>query len=410
MEPVAIEVVQPPSAVVAVSRTSGPTTPVLGDRSAWRDASLAWIAQHLVYLVVSYLALTLLRANAANASPVTWSAFISPLLSWDAGFYVHIAQQGYSSPVYVAYYPLFALLERMLAPLFGGSALYAGLAISNVCGLGGFGLVRVLAEREYGRPVARRALLYLALFPSSFFLAAAYPESLFLLLSAGVLLALQKRNWLVAGLLAVLATLTRPFGVLLALPILVTLVQQVRTRLPERHPWRLVLPSLAVIAPFAALGAFWLYLYRQFGTVQVVTGAEQYTYWKRELTWPWVGIARAVHAAFEKGLHPNYFQSHALVDLAFTLALIALTVVCTRRLRALYSGYAWAVLAMVLITPSHNWYALGSNMRFMLADIPLFLVLARLGERPGVDRTVLVIFGGVLSILIAVYVLGGWVA
>jgi hypothetical protein len=95
---------------------------------------LAWTVHHLVYLVVSYLALTPLRATAATASPVAWSAFVSPFLSWDAGLYVHSAQQGYGSSDYVAYYPLFAILERLLAPPLGGSALYAGLAMGASSG------------------------------------------------------------------------------------------------------------------------------------------------------------------------------------------------------------------------------------------------------------------------------------
>lgn len=409
MEPAVRGDVRPPTELPRATSTPKPVA--LGDRTAWRDGALAWLAQHVLYLVVAYLAVTLLRPNAATATaPISWSALFSPLTGWDAAFYAHIARQGYTSWDLAAYYPLFAVVERVAAPLFGGSALVAGVVLANVCELGTFGLVRVLAERELGRAAAQRTLLYLALFPSAFFLAAAYPESLFLLLTVGVFLAFRSNHWVLAGVLAALATLARPFGVLLAIPLLVALVLQVRGGQIERRVRGFVAPVVAIISPFVALLAYWVFLYRQFGTIVVITQSEQFNYWKREVTWPWVGLARAANAVLVRGLLPSYFQAHALLDIGFTLVLIGLTIVGTRRVSAPYAAYAWVVTAFILITPSHNWYALGSNMRFMLADLPLFLVLGRLGERPAYDRAILVLSGALFALLAAIFVLGGWVA
>src|SRR5262249_28554784 len=68
--------------------------------------------------------------------------------------------------------------------------------------------------------VARRVLWIYLLFPSAFFLSGAYSESLLLMLTAGSVLMVRRRRWLLAGALAGFATLSRPIGVVAVVPIL----------------------------------------------------------------------------------------------------------------------------------------------------------------------------------------------
>lgn len=97
----------------------------------------------------------------------------------------------------------------------GVSTSVAGLIIANAAALGAFGLLRALVEREESAAVARRSLLYLAVFPTAFFLLAAYAESLFLLWSVACFLALRRqRNALIIGAsLTMLALLTVIFAI-----------------------------------------------------------------------------------------------------------------------------------------------------------------------------------------------------
>src|SRR5918998_1475555 len=77
-----------------------------------------------------------------------------------------------------------------------------------------------IAEEHWDSGVARGAVLALALFPTAFFLNAAYTESLFLALSAGSLWAARvRRDLLLACALAGLATATRNVGVFLLVPL-----------------------------------------------------------------------------------------------------------------------------------------------------------------------------------------------
>lgn len=75
-----------------------------------------------------------------------------------------------------------------------------------------------------------------------------------------------------------------------------------------------------------------------------------------------------------------------------------------------YVIYAWATLAVVLATPSHHWYALASNMRFMLVVFPLFMLLGTWGQRQWVDRLILICSIPLLTIFIITFLSTGWVA
>jgi hypothetical protein len=123
-----------------------------------------------------------------------------------------------------------------------------------------------------------------------------------------------------------------------------------------------------------------------------------------------LGFARAAKALVDYGPNPSFFQVHILLDAAFTLAFIALTVLTWRRLPLSYVLYAWAMLALVMCTPAHNWYALLSNMRYMLVAFPLFVLLGRWGARREVDTAVLLICLPLLTLLTAAFLLGSWVA
>jgi Gpi18-like mannosyltransferase len=157
------------------------------------------------------------------------------------------------------------MLEHVLAPLTGGNAALAGLVIANVACFAAFVVVRVLAEREYGLAVARCSLVYLAVFPTAFFLAAPYTEALLLLFAAGSFLALRQGEWLVAGLLAALATLARVQGILLILPLVFEAVRRARAAgtWPGWHERGALLAAISL--PLAALAAFTVYLHARFG-------------------------------------------------------------------------------------------------------------------------------------------------
>jgi hypothetical protein len=393
--------------VVATARAWPVAAPALLDRSSWRDAALAWLCQRALLLGVTLLGWAFpLAPSAGHRSP--WDVLLPWATLFDGARYAVIARSGYADPQYAAFFPLYPLLERLLSILTGGDVAAVALLLANVCCFGAFGLLRVLAERELGRAAARRALLYQAIFPTSLFLAAAYSEALFLLLSLGAFLALRRGRWLAAGLLIALATLTRPVGVLLvaALTVECALRHWTARRVPDRRT--LACMAVAIALPCVALAGLSLYLAARFGTPLAMARAQAMG-WGRRLSWPWVGATDALQAV----LHDNaVHQFYAGLDLLATLGAVALLPALFRRLPLSYGSYAAATLLLVLLTPIRvaDWAALHSNTRFLLVVFPLFLLLGRWGGRRWIQRVILVASLSLLILLTLAFANGAWIA
>ena len=92
------------------------------------------------------------------------------------------------------------------------------------------------------RETARRTVLYVAVFPFAFFFTQVYTESLFLLTSVSAVTAAVVSRWGWAGFFGGLAALTRPNGILIAIPLgLLALVGRPRPGIswaaPPGSPW-----------------------------------------------------------------------------------------------------------------------------------------------------------------------------
>src|SRR5260370_36581199 len=177
---------RPARPVAAAAVGEQPVAARLFARTVWRDAALVWAGQRLLILTCIYLGATTVKIS-NTAQPLTWQQVFQHWLGWDGAQYAPIAEHGYVYAVQAAFFPLLPTLEHVLAPLTGGNAALAGLVIANVACLAFFVVVRVLAERECGRTVARRSLVDLALFPPAFFLAAPFTHAALLLFASGSL-------------------------------------------------------------------------------------------------------------------------------------------------------------------------------------------------------------------------------
>jgi len=155
---------------------------------------------------------------------VSW--LVGVLTTWDGQWYFQIARHGYPTDVpqnvtfdmpeaRTAFFPLYPLLVRCLDAVLPGGDVLAGLALNVVLGAGAIYLIGLLARDLFNERVAYRAMLFAAVFPGSFVLSFSYAEALLLVLAAGCLLCLQRRQWWLAGALAALGTATRPNGVAL---------------------------------------------------------------------------------------------------------------------------------------------------------------------------------------------------
>jgi hypothetical protein len=338
---------------------------------------------------------------------------------WDSVWFLRIAEHGYgaASGAAAAFYPLYPLTLAGAGRALGGHYVLAGVLVSLAAALASFVLLYRLAEERLGADGARRAVLYLAVFPMSLFLQAVYSESLFLMLALGAFLLAERRRWLEAGVVTGLAVLTRVAGVAL-LPALALMAW----RRPER---RRALASLCV-AP-ALFASYPLYLGLARGDAFAFANAQGF--WNRQLSpaGPLGGIWDGTRAAWAgvqqlaSGSHTHVYWTPvqdtdpmraAAVNLeafAFLVLLVGLTAVAWRRFGAPYGLFAAVSLAIPLSVPSERWPLL-SLPRFGLVLFPCFLALAAVGGRPRVHTAILVVSSLLLGVATTQWALWQWVA
>jgi Mannosyltransferase (PIG-V) len=397
-------------------------------QAAWR---VFWPTRMAVLLVAVFAALSfgpaaggLAAENAAKFdTPQLTHALADPLLSplarWDAVWYLRVAQGGYGGDqARAAFFPLYPLAVRALATALGGSPaalLAAAYAVALAAFLGALTLLHRLVSLELGRPLARPALLLLAVFPAAVYFGAPYAESLFLLLTVGAFYAARTDRWGWAGLCAALAAATRPTGVLLVLPLAILWWTSRERRLGD----------VACLA-FAPLGLVAFGLYLGLAEADALAFVHANEAWYRELSVPLAGAWDGLGAAFDGARQLAsgqrdvvYFKEAAgdpyriaatnLILFGSLVLAVAACVGVFRRLPAAYGAWVAVSLALPLSAPVRP-QPLMSLPRFVAVLFPIFMWLAVwCEERRATERVVAVSAIG-LGLFTAQFASWHWIA
>ncbi|MGH2560880.1 MAG: mannosyltransferase family protein [Thermomicrobiales bacterium] len=327
---------------------------------------------------------------------------VGPFRLWDGLWYKLIAQEGYGfRDALAAFWPLYPWSMRAVHDLFGISYDLAGYLISNISFVVALILLYRLISIDFDDVVARRTLWAIALFPTSFFFSAVYTESLFLMLAVGALLAARRGNWWVAGLVGLLAALTRSYGVLLLVPFAVLFLQQFRFNvvrwLPNAIP--AALPALGPIIFGWRLanideswGKFWA-----FKDVQEQWARRSEMPWdtlrwafsnsphgeelgvRAGADWSWIGdlFDNLGWDTLTSGVFRERVGNSDTLELLATLLFLGLAVIGLKMLPLYQSAFLIPGLVIPLFQPS-GVHILMSMPRFGLTLFPLFVVMALL--------------------------------
>ncbi len=124
----------------------------------------------------------------------------------DAGWFVHIAREGYGgNPGRPAFFPLYPLLVRVACIVTLGKRL-AGLAVSSLRPTRAPWRCSSVLRRRGESVAASRSVVLISVFPTAFVFSAVYSESLFLLLSVAAFFFARRRYWVAACVAGFLAT------------------------------------------------------------------------------------------------------------------------------------------------------------------------------------------------------------
>ena len=358
--------------------------------------------------------------------------FMNAQVAWDSEYYLSIAVGGYDDPkvqavagdygwqnqhfctpgndedcysLNYAYFPLYPLSTRALSAILNALALglspvaaatLAGVLVSLLGTLGAMIGLCCLSLPLLGEVGSLRAVFFMLVFPSGFFLGQVYTEGLFLGLTFGALACMQERKWGWAALLAALATWTRPGGAILLLPFAITWWRD--------HSWKMewqqaLLRGLAALAPALSYGVWALTpLAARFHFV------EEHYFGRGFL---------ALGQSFERW--QQAYQS------LFTAADAQTVFYYSLEFGALLLGAAGCIF-LLRKAPALAWYGLAvlgfvftsgsaqGMLRYVLALPGLFTLLAYWGRKPGFDRLWTLLSILLMGMEVLLFTFNFWVA
>ena len=164
---------------------------------------------------------------------LTWEGAFQQLQRWDAAHYIRLIEEGYQGytengqHLFLVFFPGYVWAARLLRLVIPSTAL-AGTVLSCLCYGGACCYLYRLAGEAYNSRVARDTLLYMSLFPFSFFSGLVMTEGLFLLATTGACWYAWRGKWLAFGLFGALAALTRMTGLLVIVVGVIRLLEAYR--------------------------------------------------------------------------------------------------------------------------------------------------------------------------------------
>jgi hypothetical protein len=350
-------------------------------------------------------------------------ALVNVWMRWDTAWYLKIAASGYAAnDASIAFMPLYPWLIKVAGFLLGGNLLLGAILVSNLAALIAMILFYELSLLEFNlKTNAMQSVLALLIFPTGFFLLAAYSESLFLALMLAAWLCARHKKWWAAGIMAALATLCRLQGALLS-PVLLWLylvgaadAEALKPLDQLRTVWQMLSTSaglskaktsllqpagLAVLLPGASMLIYQAWLrYADLGDIQQALVRQ----WGIRTVMPWEGLRLFLVRLFTE---PRVFIDY--LDLGVLVLMLAVCMYASFRIDPAYSLYNWLNLGLFFMrgTPPH---LLDSFSRYLLLLFPAFLVFGAIRNRR------LALAFGILSFIVQLFLVMGfldwrWVA
>jgi Gpi18-like mannosyltransferase len=327
--------------------------------------------------------------------------------NFDGVHYLRIAQDGYLAQYSQAFFPLFPVLIRLFSFLLpkipnldtniytDPAFFYSGLILSNIFFLGALLVFYKILRIDFKKDISFLSIIFILVFPTSFFFGAVYTESLFLLLAVSAIFLIRKGNFFWAAILISLSTATRVTGVLL---IPVYLMEAFKNKSRLSFVWTLITPLGIFAYMYYLKSAFNNPLY--FLTSQPIFGAGRssgeiillpqviYRYLKIFLT--------------TKILTLPFFN--AFLEFTFTLVPLVFLVAFIKKIRPSYWVFSVSALLLGTLTGTFS-----SMPRYVLISIFLFLPYLITQFRKYVKPAILV--SGILGVVLVMFFIRGyWIA
>ncbi len=317
---------------------------------------------------------------------------------WDSPHYIDIAKNGYVNQgeqrLLIVFFPLYPLLIRLSTFSLDYINLSA-LIVSNVSSIFAAVYLFKLAQFEFNDDVAKKAVLFLSIFPTAYFLSAIYTEGLFFALVIASFYYARTEKWPLAGFLSMLAALTRIAGLLLLPTLLVEYFHQKGWKLKKINP--------NILWAMLVLAGFLIYLginYQVTGDCFTFMEIER-THWSQSLD-PIQGL----QGSWSWALTAEFPQNITVGSAQIAFAAFGLIMVITgffMRFRMSYNVY---MLLTWMLSVSTGWWI--SVPRYVMAMFPMFILFSVLSKRKIVTLGAAIISVSLLCFFTVLFSLGMW--
>ena len=368
--------------------------------------------------------------------------FMNNQVAWDSEYYLSIAVAGYEDPhaphytpagitmnnppqpaqsfstsisVNYAFFPFYSVLIRIfsfplrilgLTPI--ATATLAGVMVSALGALLGMLALYDLAREKLGEEGALRAVFYLMIFPTGFFLVQVYTEGLFVGLAFTCLAMLKRKHWLAAALFGVGATLTRAVGIALIIPMMIAWIRTGEW-MDLDVEWPQIIQQRNLLRPLGrfllALTPLITFLIWKFSYLGLAFDYIESKYFGRgylslnKSVYEW---SQAFHTMLQ-GMEPQHTAYYFTEFLGFAIAIVA-CILCVK----LDPELGWFSVAVVLISWGSG-PAQGIH-RYILGAPAVFLILARWGRNTVFDRAWTLLSVLLMGALATLFAFDMWVA
>ncbi len=321
------------------------------------------------------------------------SQFLEIWNRWDSQHYLFIAENGYRSTpltnmredVFIVFLPFYPFLVKIFSFVTFGNFILAGMIVSFLGSIFASILLYRLAIENFGEKNGARAVWFLNIFPTSYFMLSGYTESVFLALSLGGYLAIYKKRVFVSSLVGFLAGLTRLNSFLL-----ITLTGRSR-KLSD------------VFYPISILGGFSVYLLLNWSLFKnpFYFLSVLYDHWYKSFSFPWVGIKNSIAYALQ---HDNFREFLVFSqEPIYLISLLILGLYILIRVRKPWGIY---IISSFLLFSSTSFIL--STPRYSLVLFPIYIILATWTNNKFLFIVFTFISGAFLLFFNTLFVMGQW--
>lgn len=374
----------------------------------WNELSRVF-AFALLFRILIYLASAIaIRIFMDDATPLTLSGFLNQWQQWDAINYIKIAELGYAKhlvdgmPIYLVFFPLYSWIIRYVNLIFHNYQVTA-MVISSICYCIGSCYLYALVKLDYGKNIAKRAVIFISIFPFAFHFGGIMTESIFFLTSVACFYYIKKHNWVAMLFWGILCSLSRMHGILLIVAAGIEMFQTYKPFAMIRKKRFKLLSNFIftklIILPFIGTGtAIYLMINYVVGGSPFQFAVYQKQNWYMESTF----FTNTLTCIFEYVFNPLRIgmtrASIWIPELAlFVICLITL-IYAVRKHSTMYVAYLFVYL---MLNYSLSW--LISGPRYMSCAIPMFIIWAEYAEKhEWADRWITIIS----ALFMGIYITG----